>query len=92
MGAFRYFGRTPWTGDRPIARPIPTQESTTEKRGHTSEPQAGFEPTITVFERSETIPLGHIIILGHACVLVAGSDPVSVLQCQERQTATACQS
>jgi len=39
-----HFGRTPWTGDRAIARPLPTQESTThEKRGHTS--------THTYFER-----------------------------------------
>jgi len=31
VNAFRHFGRTPWTGDRPIARPIPTQDSTTQK-------------------------------------------------------------
>jgi hypothetical protein len=31
MIQFRYYCRTPWTGDRPIARPVPTQDSTTEK-------------------------------------------------------------
>jgi len=28
---FHHFGRTPWTVDRPIARPVPTQDSTTQK-------------------------------------------------------------
>jgi len=36
---FRNFRRTPWMGDRPIARPPSTQE-----RGHTSTPRTGFEP------------------------------------------------
>jgi len=31
MQPFRYFGRTHWTGDRPIARPLPTQDGTTQK-------------------------------------------------------------
>jgi hypothetical protein len=31
MDPFRYFGRIPWTGDRSIARPLPTQDSTTQK-------------------------------------------------------------
>jgi len=30
MKPFRYFGTTPWTGDRQTARPLPTQETTTE--------------------------------------------------------------
>jgi hypothetical protein len=33
-------GRTPWTGDQPVARSLPTQ---------TSMPRVGFEPTIPVF-------------------------------------------
>jgi len=32
-----------------------TGQHNTEKRGHTSMPRAGFEPTITVFERSKSI-------------------------------------
>jgi len=30
MNTFRYFGRTPWAGDRPIARHPPTQVNTTQ--------------------------------------------------------------
>jgi hypothetical protein len=29
------FGRTPWTGDRPDARPLPTQDNTTHKNADT---------------------------------------------------------
>jgi hypothetical protein len=29
-------GRTPWTGDQPDARLLPTQDNITEKRGYTS--------------------------------------------------------
>jgi len=32
-----------------------TGQHNTEKRGHTSMPRAGFEPTIPVFERSKTV-------------------------------------
>jgi len=31
MNLFRCFGRTPCTGNRPIARLLPTQNSTTKK-------------------------------------------------------------
>jgi hypothetical protein len=53
-------GRTPWTGDQPIARPLPTQRAaqTQNKRTQTSMPVVGFEPTISVFERAKTaLPL-----------------------------------
>jgi hypothetical protein len=50
------FGRTPWTGDHPDARPLPTQDNTTQKkREHTSMPQAGFKPAIPMFERPKTV-------------------------------------
>jgi hypothetical protein len=50
------FGRTPWTGDQPNARPLPTQDNTTQKkRGHTSMPRAVFEPAIPMFERPKTV-------------------------------------
>jgi hypothetical protein len=29
-------GMTPWTGDRPVARPLPTQGSTTQKNANTN--------------------------------------------------------
>jgi hypothetical protein len=50
-------GRTPWTGDQPVAKPLPTHRTTQtqNKRTHTSMPQVGFEPTIPVFELTETV-------------------------------------
>jgi hypothetical protein len=54
MNLFLTFGSTPWTGDQPDVRPLPTQDNT-EKRGHTSMPRAGFEHTIPVFVRSKAV-------------------------------------
>jgi hypothetical protein len=31
VNTFRYFGGTLWMGDQPIARPVPTQNNTTDK-------------------------------------------------------------
>jgi hypothetical protein len=42
-------------GDQPDARPLPTGQHSTEKRGHTSMSRAAFEPVIPVFERSKTV-------------------------------------
>jgi hypothetical protein len=44
-------GRTPWTGDQPVARPLSTQNKPTQ----TSIPQVEFEPTIPAFERTKTV-------------------------------------
>jgi hypothetical protein len=51
------FGRTPWTGDQPVARSLPTHRTaqTQNKRKHTSVPRVGFEPTIPVFERAKAV-------------------------------------
>jgi hypothetical protein len=46
-------GRTPWTGDQPVARPLPTQ--TQNKRTQISMPRVGLEPTIPVFKRTKTV-------------------------------------
>jgi hypothetical protein len=48
---------TPWTGDQPVARPLPTHRTTqTEnKRTQTSMPRVGFEPTIPVFQRAKMV-------------------------------------
>jgi len=47
------FGKIPWTGDRPDAKPLPTQYNTTQKtRIHI---HAGFELAIPVYERSKTV-------------------------------------
>jgi hypothetical protein len=50
-------GRTPWTGDQPIARPLPTHTTTQtrNKRRQTSSPWVRFEPTIPAFQRAKTV-------------------------------------
>jgi hypothetical protein len=48
-------GRTPWKGDQPVARPLPTRTTTQNKRTQTSMPWVGFEPTIPVFKRAKTV-------------------------------------
>jgi hypothetical protein len=50
-------GRTPWTGDQPVARPLPKHRipQTQNKRTQTYMPPVGFEPTITVLERAKTV-------------------------------------
>jgi hypothetical protein len=50
-------GRTPLTGDQPVARPLPIHRSvqTQNKRAHTSMPGVGFEPTTTEFELAKTV-------------------------------------
>jgi hypothetical protein len=50
-------GRTPWTSDQPVARPLPTQRTTQIqiKRTQTSMPQEAVEPTIPAFERAKTV-------------------------------------
>jgi hypothetical protein len=49
-------GTTPWTGDQPVARPLPTYRTTQtqNKRTQTSMPRVGFEPTTPVFEWAKT--------------------------------------
>jgi hypothetical protein len=50
-------GRTPWTGDQPVARPLPEQRTTEtqNKRTQTFITQVRFEPTIRVFVRAKTV-------------------------------------
>jgi hypothetical protein len=50
-------GRTPWTGDQPVARLLPTHRTsqTQNKRTHTSMPLVVFELMIPVMEREKTI-------------------------------------
>jgi hypothetical protein len=49
-------GRTSWTGDQPVGRPLPTHRTTQtqNKRAQTSMPWVGFEPTVPVLERAKT--------------------------------------
>jgi hypothetical protein len=50
-------GRTPWTGDQPLARLLPAhrETKTQNKRTHTSMPWVRFEATISVFEQAKTV-------------------------------------
>jgi hypothetical protein len=50
-------GRTPWTGDQPVARPLPAHigQLKQSKRIQTSMPWVGFEPMIQAFERAKTV-------------------------------------
>jgi hypothetical protein len=58
--------RTSWTGDKPVARPLPMQ--TQNKHRQTSIPLVGFEPTTPDFEWAKTI---HAL---HRAATVTGSD------------------
>jgi hypothetical protein len=46
-------GRTPWTGDQPVARPLPAHKQNT--RTQASMHRMGFEPTIPVFNRAKSV-------------------------------------
>jgi hypothetical protein len=50
-------GRTPWTSDQTVARPLPTHRTTQtqNKRTQTSMPLEGFEPTIPMFQPVKTV-------------------------------------
>jgi hypothetical protein len=50
-------GRTPWTRDQPVARPLPTHRTTQTHNKHTetSMPRGRFEPTIPASERVEIV-------------------------------------
>jgi hypothetical protein len=64
---FYTVGRTPWTGDQPVARPLSAHRTaqTQNKRTQTPMPQVGFEPTIPVFERAKTLH-----VLYHAAIVI----------------------
>jgi hypothetical protein len=85
MNLFRTVGRTPWMGDRPDARPLPTHTHThrgknnREKCGHTSMPRVGFEPTIPVFERPKTVRASDCSAIGTS--LCESSEVYSPLLC-----------
>jgi hypothetical protein len=50
-------GRTPWTSDQHVARPLPTQRTTQtqNKRSQTSMPWEAFGPTFPAFEGAKTV-------------------------------------
>jgi hypothetical protein len=57
-------GRSPWAGDQPIARPLPTHRTaqTQNKRTQTSIPRVGLEPTIPMFERAKALDRAATVI------------------------------
>jgi hypothetical protein len=50
-------GRTPWSEDQPIERPLPINRTTQtqNKCTQTSMPLVGFEPATPVFERAKVV-------------------------------------
>jgi hypothetical protein len=50
-------GRTLWTGDQPVARPLPTHRATQTQNKCTQifMPRGGFEPTIPVFKQAKIV-------------------------------------
>jgi hypothetical protein len=51
-------GRTPWTGNQPVARPLPIHRTTQTQNKHmlqTSIPWVGFEPTVPGFELAKMV-------------------------------------
>jgi hypothetical protein len=50
-------GRTPWTRDKPVARPLVTHRTaqTQNERTQTSMTRVGLEPTIPVFEQEKRL-------------------------------------
>jgi hypothetical protein len=54
---FYTVGRTPWTGDQPVARPLPAHRiAQTQNEGtQTCMLKVGFEPTTPVFDPANTV-------------------------------------
>jgi hypothetical protein len=48
-------GRTPWTGDQLVARPLRTHRTTQTQNKRRHIPRVGFELTIPVLERAKTV-------------------------------------
>jgi hypothetical protein len=69
-------GRTPWTGDQSVARPLPTHRTTQTQNKHiqTSMPRVGLEPMTPVFQRAKTVyalvPAATVVGLSHLKTIV----------------------
>jgi hypothetical protein len=53
---FQFLNPSPWTGDQPVAKPLPTHRTrqTQKKCRQTSMPRVEFEPTTPMFEWAKT--------------------------------------
>jgi hypothetical protein len=59
-------GRTPWTGDQPIVRPLRIQHNTNTDGSRTFISRVGFEPTNPGFDRAKAF-----LVLDQAATLIA---------------------
>jgi hypothetical protein len=49
-------GRTPWTGNQPVARQLPTQDNINTEQTQTDiHALSGIQPTIPAFEQTKTV-------------------------------------
>jgi hypothetical protein len=80
LGRFFSFGRTLWTGDQPVTRPLPAHRTapTQNKRTQTSMPWVGFEPTTPMCERAKTVQASDRAAtgMGPECVCPVGNSNV----------------
>jgi hypothetical protein len=61
-------GRTPWTGDQPNARPLPTQDNTTQKNADTHpRSERDLNTWSQVFQRSKTVRTLDCAATGTGC-------------------------
>jgi hypothetical protein len=60
-------GKTPWEGDQPLARSLPTHRATQtqNKSSQTTMPWEEFDPTIPMLERAKTVH-----VLDHAATVI----------------------
>jgi hypothetical protein len=86
LGSFFQFlnlhtvGRTPRTGDQPVARPLPTHRTaeTQNERTQTSMPRVGFESTIPVLERAKMVHALYARPLWSALTILVSAIPQKV--------------
>jgi hypothetical protein len=53
-------GRTPWTGDYPVARPLPTNRTNAHTNIHVSSGIRTYDPSVRASENSSCLrPRGH---------------------------------
>jgi hypothetical protein len=86
---FRTVGRTPWTGDQLVARPLPVhkhRKSHTQHKHLTSISWMGFEPTV-----SESVPAKIVHALDRSASVRASEDSSCLRPrgyCEQRNTTT----
>jgi len=84
---FWTFGRTPWTGDRPVARPLPTQDSATQKTRthiHASSGIRTQDPSVRAVENSTYLKQrGHWDRLSMQYLLLIMIISFNLFNCQE---------